>query len=346
MNVYRLVCRGTIEEQKYLRQLYKGGLKDEVLFDPTSEAGNPKKGAFRGVQNDTDRKGELFGIANLLKFKDGEFLRYRKENKRGIQVIRGGHVDEQVNKWTEVDFEGIGGNVLVEAFDNHATLDTMATKGGDPTLVGGIDNDDESSHMGADSQAMIAIGDRVIFSPDDSTVAMPDQTNEEESTIVGPDHGEREPDIAGQGFSKIPATPTKSLAFEPETPSSPLGMTSPQSKAIRTSKSPDHSQVIPQDKISETDKDVGQMEEDSAQSLSLDVTKAPEIAIPPERDILNRPTPTHMDTLEKSIPTNCRASSAVEQKQSSSKRRKRNYMLAGMSRDHIKQRRNDGPGSK
>jgi hypothetical protein len=41
---------------------------------------------FTGVQGDKDRKGELFGMANLLKFVDGPFMNYgsgeRKDRKR------------------------------------------------------------------------------------------------------------------------------------------------------------------------------------------------------------------------------------------------------------------------
>jgi hypothetical protein len=65
------VARGTLEELKYLRQLYKVQLKKETLDNnATSRAAR----MFRGVQGDKDRKGELFGTENLLKFKDGAFL--------------------------------------------------------------------------------------------------------------------------------------------------------------------------------------------------------------------------------------------------------------------------------
>jgi hypothetical protein len=71
VQVFRLVARGTLEELKYLRQLYKVQLKKETLDNnATSRAAR----MFRGVQGDKDRKGELFGTENLLRFKDGSFL--------------------------------------------------------------------------------------------------------------------------------------------------------------------------------------------------------------------------------------------------------------------------------
>jgi hypothetical protein len=71
--VLRLVTRGTIDEMKYLRQLYKVQLKQETLRDAGASA--PKAARmFRGVQGDKQRRGELFGTENLLKFKDGSFL--------------------------------------------------------------------------------------------------------------------------------------------------------------------------------------------------------------------------------------------------------------------------------
>ena len=64
----RLVARGTIEELKYCRQVYKEHLNQETLG--TSKPGR----MFHGVASDPNRKGELFGCENLLKFKDGSFM--------------------------------------------------------------------------------------------------------------------------------------------------------------------------------------------------------------------------------------------------------------------------------
>jgi len=54
----------------YLRQIYKVHLKQQTL---KSDDYTPAR-IFRGVDKDKNRKGELFGLENLLKFKDGSFM--------------------------------------------------------------------------------------------------------------------------------------------------------------------------------------------------------------------------------------------------------------------------------
>lgn len=80
VEVYRLVAQGTIDELKYLHQVYKLHLKQDTLVAKGSSA--PR--IFRGIRGDKKRKGELFGIENLLKFKrDGSFTDDIWKNKLG-----------------------------------------------------------------------------------------------------------------------------------------------------------------------------------------------------------------------------------------------------------------------
>ena len=72
VDVVRLVARGTIEELKYARQVYKVQLKKQTLGHNVDGKNQPQ--IFRGVAKDKNRKGELFGLENLLKFKDGCFM--------------------------------------------------------------------------------------------------------------------------------------------------------------------------------------------------------------------------------------------------------------------------------
>lgn len=65
------MSQGTIEELIYARQIYKLHLKQQIEEDYADA--KPAR-IFRGVQNDSTRKGELFGLENLLKFKDGSFI--------------------------------------------------------------------------------------------------------------------------------------------------------------------------------------------------------------------------------------------------------------------------------
>jgi superfamily II DNA/RNA helicase len=68
VTVYRLISQGTIDELKYLRQIYKVQLKQEAF---RSSDGTAATRAFVGVQKDKERRGELFGMENLLKFDEG-----------------------------------------------------------------------------------------------------------------------------------------------------------------------------------------------------------------------------------------------------------------------------------
>ena len=62
-----------IEELMYMRQVYKVQLKQQTLQSSSYSEVQPAR-IFRGVAEDKNRKGELFGVENLLKFKDGSFM--------------------------------------------------------------------------------------------------------------------------------------------------------------------------------------------------------------------------------------------------------------------------------
>jgi SNF2 family DNA or RNA helicase len=79
--VFRLVSMGTIEELKYLRQVYKTQLKNETIVDTDKEKREVAARLFRGVAGDKERHGELFGLANLLRFEDGTFMQYGEESR-------------------------------------------------------------------------------------------------------------------------------------------------------------------------------------------------------------------------------------------------------------------------
>ena len=72
VEVIRLVARGTIEEQMYARQVYKVQLKKQTLGGNANGTTQPQ--IFKGVDKDEKRKGELFGIENLLMYRDGSFM--------------------------------------------------------------------------------------------------------------------------------------------------------------------------------------------------------------------------------------------------------------------------------
>lgn len=112
VKVFRLVCRGTVEELKYLRQVYKTQLKSETIIDVADQKRASAARFFRGVAGAKERKGELFGITNLLKFRDGTFMNYAPKESESCQYGVGVHdttkVLEIVQNMTEEEFEEIG----------------------------------------------------------------------------------------------------------------------------------------------------------------------------------------------------------------------------------------------
>jgi hypothetical protein len=172
VKVYRLVARGTIEELKYLRQIYKTQLKDQTMTSTEEQSSNLQKKKFCGVAGDKDNKGELFGLANLLKFRDGTFMNYQssassssKADSAMDQVVFDDFL-ASVRGITEDDFDELGD-------DRTAAMDALVKRrAGAPKH----DSDDDESFnyedFGAESQVNLGIMDRAkvafdVPNPDD-----------------------------------------------------------------------------------------------------------------------------------------------------------------------------------
>jgi hypothetical protein len=118
VKVFRLVSRGTIEELKYLRQVYKTQLQSETIVDVDDSERKKASRLFRGVEGDITRKGELFGGENLLKFKDGTFMNYAsrmsESRQYGVGVHDTSNLLDTVTGLTEEELDDIGedGNVF------------------------------------------------------------------------------------------------------------------------------------------------------------------------------------------------------------------------------------------
>ncbi|KAJ5933452.1 DNA excision repair protein ERCC-6-like 2 [Penicillium verhagenii] len=88
VEVFRLVSAGTIEEIVYARQIYKQQ-QAEIGYNASSE-----RRYFKGVQDQKDQKGEIFGMQNLFSYQyDNVVLRdivnttNVAESRAGVQVI-------------------------------------------------------------------------------------------------------------------------------------------------------------------------------------------------------------------------------------------------------------------
>ena len=96
--------------------MYKKQLKNETIVDVQEAQRDVAARLFRGVDGDTSRRGELFGIANLFRFKDGTFMSYGDETR---------------------DSHRCGGNVYSEA-----SLISAAQAAGDGALEAAVGGDD------------------------------------------------------------------------------------------------------------------------------------------------------------------------------------------------------------
>ena len=129
--VIRLVSRGTIEELKYIRQIYKVQLKNETLG--TEDNDEEASRCFRAVKGDKHRKGELFGLENLLKYKDGSFMKELwkssaepEDNVRDLRkfgCLDSSQVASQLGALGKDQVEDIGGDTEVDKMDRALGLE-------------------------------------------------------------------------------------------------------------------------------------------------------------------------------------------------------------------------------
>lgn len=89
VEVFRLVSAGTVEEVVYARQIYKQQ-QANIGYNASTE-----RRYFKGVQNNKDQKGEIFGLDNLLSFHaDDLFLRDIVNKTNVAEARKGVHMVE------------------------------------------------------------------------------------------------------------------------------------------------------------------------------------------------------------------------------------------------------------
>lgn len=184
VTVFRLIARGTIEELKFLRQIYKTTLTKETMKDEGWEDSNEVSGPrFRGVAGDKSRKGELFGIANLLKFKDGTFMKYGEmassTEKYARNVFQSGELVQSIQNQAEETEALFDTEVLVsEEIGNDDRAESRQSEIGEVDLegvrsfgIGGEEEDDDGefddSHVGLESQLCHEIAERQMMQRED-----------------------------------------------------------------------------------------------------------------------------------------------------------------------------------
>jgi superfamily II DNA/RNA helicase len=94
VEVFRLVSQGTIEEIVYARQIYK---QQQANIGYTAST---ERRYFQGVQDNKDKKGEIFGLANLFAYHEENAVLRDIINKTNVAETRANvdivdlHVDE------------------------------------------------------------------------------------------------------------------------------------------------------------------------------------------------------------------------------------------------------------
>ncbi|KAL2126485.1 hypothetical protein VTI74DRAFT_827 [Chaetomium olivicolor] len=84
VDVFRLVSAGTIEEIVYARQIYKQQ-QANIGYNASNE-----RRYFKGVQQDSNRKGEIFGLGNLFSFHGDQVVLREIVNKTNIAEAKAG----------------------------------------------------------------------------------------------------------------------------------------------------------------------------------------------------------------------------------------------------------------
>jgi hypothetical protein len=84
VEVFRLVSAGTVEEVVYARQIYKQQ-QANIGYNASTE-----RRYFKGIQNNKDQKGEIFGLFNLLTFHGDDIFLRDIVNKTNVAEARKG----------------------------------------------------------------------------------------------------------------------------------------------------------------------------------------------------------------------------------------------------------------
>jgi len=152
VKVFRLLAAGTIEETIYQRQIYK-----QQLVNITMDASNQRR-YYTGVQGDKGQKGELWGVANLFKWRDANedsidtksmLKRERGEAKKLEQEVA-----QQVSSsaYSRDQFQGL------QLIKDERELDGPRQKKGGGGAAGGAESEDEDDDdVGWQDAAKVAV---------------------------------------------------------------------------------------------------------------------------------------------------------------------------------------------
>jgi len=190
---------------KFLRQLYKTDLKTETMEDLEQPEGAGMERRFRGVAGDQKRKGELFGLANLLSYKDGNFRNYKSTTSSNIRQYGSGvYLSEDVRaavvNMPEQEFKTLGpGTSLVNVASQSFPADANPAPQPNGLEEGRPLDDEPENELGGESQVDIAVLEKATTTEAGNPKA--DLAPKNDSTANGdqePDEPSSDEDIGGE----------------------------------------------------------------------------------------------------------------------------------------------------
>ncbi|XP_076093658.1 uncharacterized protein LOC143064602 isoform X2 [Mytilus galloprovincialis] len=155
VKVYRLISSGTIEENMYLRQIYKQQLDSVAIQNENANR------YFKGIAGDRANQGELFGVKNMFQFRTGDkclTLDIINENERVETELVGFTVSKYISN---DDDEQRADNSQVSEEDQDTTNEEIEDQMDDSllNLFGITDRDDFDINSIEDSDDNHYIGD-------------------------------------------------------------------------------------------------------------------------------------------------------------------------------------------
>jgi SNF2 family DNA or RNA helicase len=208
VEVFRLVSAGTIEERVYARQIYKQQ-QANIGYTASSE-----RRYFSGVQDQKEKKGEIFGLANLFSYQ-GEGLALKEiVNKTNVAESRMGVMVASVDM-TQMDVD----DDPLRVDDENAAMSQLAA-----LITGEIDNKKikASTKNKSDPVQAILASAGVEYTHENSEVIGTSKTEaklsrkaaENTNTIEGSDR----PVFAEDSQSQLSATDGVRWRFRPPQP--------------------------------------------------------------------------------------------------------------------------------
>lgn len=159
VEVFRLISAGTIEEIVYARQIYK-----QQQANIGYSASNERR-YFRGVQDQKEKQGEIFGLANLFSYKGDNIVLRDIVNKTNVAESRAGV--------SVIGLDGYSQENDDDALSSGEREDAIMSQISDLIKMGNVDDltkDLKSSRKKTDAVQAILAGAGVQYTHENSEV--------------------------------------------------------------------------------------------------------------------------------------------------------------------------------